>query len=63
MIVGPFAARLAATYGFRIAVATGLALAGPGLLALGVARADTGYANVWRRPAVVGTGFALTMSP
>jgi DHA2 family methylenomycin A resistance protein-like MFS transporter len=63
VIVSPFAGRLAARYGFRIVVTTGLALAGGGLLALGTVHADTGYGNVWWRLGVVGIGFALTMSP
>ncbi|MBO2464133.1 MFS transporter [Actinomadura violacea] len=63
VIVSPFAGRLAARYGFRIMVTVGLTLAGLGLLALGFVHADTGYANVWWRLAVVGIGFALTMSP
>ncbi|WLQ36665.1 MFS transporter [Streptomyces castrisilvae] len=63
VIVSPYAGRLAARYGFRIVVTTGLALAGLGLLALGTVHADTGYANVWWRLGVVGTGFALTLSP
>ncbi|WP_424532901.1 DHA2 family efflux MFS transporter permease subunit [Sphaerisporangium viridialbum] len=63
VIVSPFAGRLAAKHGFRIVVSIGLALAGLGLLALGFVHADTGYGNVWWRLAVVGIGFALTMSP
>ncbi|MFC8130182.1 MFS transporter [Streptomyces sp. NPDC057302] len=63
VIVSLFAGRLAARYGFRIVVSTGLALAGLGLLALGMVHADTGYGNVWWRMAVVGAGFALTLSP
>lgn len=63
VVVSPYAGRLAARYGFRVLVTTGLALAGLGLLALGTVRADTGYGNVWWRLAVVGVGFALTMSP
>lgn len=63
VVVSPYAGRLAARYGFRIVVTTGLALAGLGLLALGLVHADTGYGNVWWRLGVVGTGFALTMSP
>ncbi|MFF0428430.1 MFS transporter [Streptomyces sp. NPDC004520] len=63
VIVSPYAGRLAARYGFRIVVTTGLALAGLGLLALGMVHADTGYGNVWWRLGVVGIGFALTMSP
>ncbi|MFF4124698.1 MFS transporter [Microbispora rosea] len=63
VIVSPYAGRLAARYGFRAVAAVGLALAGLGLLALGFVHADTGYGNVWWRLAVVGTGFALTMSP
>ncbi|TYK44377.1 MFS transporter [Actinomadura decatromicini] len=63
VIVSPYAARLAARYGFRVVVTTGLALAGLGLLALGMVHADTGYGNVWWRLGVVGIGFALTMSP
>ncbi|MFF4621590.1 MFS transporter [Nonomuraea jabiensis] len=63
VIVSPFAGRFAARHGFRIVVTTGLALAGLGLLALGFVHADTGYANVWWRLAIVGIGFALTMSP
>ncbi|WP_405638436.1 MFS transporter [Streptomyces sp. NBC_00056] len=61
--VSPFAGHLAARYGFRIVVTTGLALAGLGLLALGMVHADTGYGNVWWRLGVIGTGFALTLSP
>nr|WP_035920673.1 hypothetical protein [Frankia sp. QA3] len=67
VVVSPYAGRLAARYGFRIVVTVGLALAlalaGLGLLALGFVHADTGYGNVWWRLAVVGVGFALTMSP
>ncbi|MEU2679223.1 MFS transporter [Streptomyces sp. NPDC007107] len=63
VIVSPYAGRLAARYGFRIVVTTGLALAGLGLLALGTVHADTGYGNVWWRLGVVGIGFALTLSP
>jgi DHA2 family methylenomycin A resistance protein-like MFS transporter len=63
VIVSPYAGRFAARYGFRIVVTIGLALAGLGLLALGFVHADTGYGNVWWRLAVVGAGFALTMSP
>ncbi|MFI8875654.1 MFS transporter [Streptomyces sp. NPDC055243] len=63
VIVSPYAGRLAARYGFRIVVTTGMSLAGLGLLALGMVHADTGYGNVWWRLGVIGTGFALTMSP
>ncbi len=63
VIVSPYAGRLAARYGFRVVVTAGLALAGLGLLALGMVHADTGYGNVWWRLGVVGIGFALTMSP
>ncbi|MGA5759710.1 MFS transporter [Nonomuraea bangladeshensis] len=63
VIVSPFAGRFAARYGFRVVVSVGLALAGLGLLALGLVHADTGYGNVWWRLAVAGTGFALAMSP
>ena len=63
VVVSPYAGRLAARYGFRSVVTTGLALAGLGLLTLGMVHADTGYGNVWWRLAVVGTGFALTLSP
>ncbi|HZX02293.1 MAG TPA: MFS transporter [Kribbella sp.] len=63
VIVSPYAGRLAARHGFRVVVAIGLAVAGLGLLALGMVHADTGYGNVWWRLALVGVGFALTMSP
>ncbi|WP_431914571.1 MFS transporter [Nonomuraea jabiensis] len=63
VIVSPFAGRFAARHGFRIVVTIGLALAGLGLLALGFVHANTGYGNVWWRLAIVGIGFALTMSP
>jgi EmrB/QacA subfamily drug resistance transporter len=63
VIVSPYAGRLTARYGFRIVVTTGLALAGLGLLALGMVHANAGYGNVWWRLGVVGIGFALTMSP
>ncbi|HEY3510744.1 MULTISPECIES: MFS transporter [Kribbella] len=63
VIASPYAGRLAARYGFRVVVTAGLALAGPGLLALGMVHADTGYGNVWWRLGLVGVGFALTMSP
>ncbi|MFE9611259.1 MFS transporter [Streptomyces sp. NPDC006012] len=62
-IVSPYAGRLAARYGFRIVVTTGMALAGVGLLTLGFVHADTGYGNVWWRLAITGAGFALSMSP
>lgn len=63
VVVSPIAGRLAARYGFRVVVTVGLALAGVGLLALGMVHAHSGYANVWWRLALVGTGFALTLSP
>ncbi|WP_030317848.1 MFS transporter [Streptomyces flavochromogenes] len=63
VIVSPYAGRLAARYGFRGVVTTGLALAGGGLVALGMVHADTGYENVWWRLGAVGCGFALTLSP
>ncbi|THA65734.1 DHA2 family efflux MFS transporter permease subunit [Streptomyces sp. A0642] len=63
VVVSPYAGRLAARYGYRIVVTTGLALAGLGLVALGTVHAETGYENVWWRLAVAGTGFALAMSP
>ncbi|GCD92831.1 MFS transporter [Embleya hyalina] len=63
VVVSPFAGRLAARYGFRVVVTAGLTLAGLGLLALGFVHANTGYGNVWWRLAIVGIGFALTMSP
>ncbi|WP_327673314.1 MULTISPECIES: MFS transporter [unclassified Streptomyces] len=63
VVVSPFAGRLAARYGYRSVVTGGLALAGLGLVALGWVHADTGYANMWWRLAMVGIGFALTMSP
>ncbi|MFF9090830.1 MFS transporter [Streptomyces sp. NPDC014991] len=62
-IVSPYAGRLAAKYGFRIVVTSGLAVAGVGLLTLGYVHADTPYSNMWWRLAVTGVGFALTMSP
>lgn len=63
VIVSPYAGRLAARYGFRIVVTTGLSLAGLGLLTLGTVHADTGYGNVWWRLGLAGIGFALTLSP
>ncbi|MFJ4878455.1 MFS transporter [Streptomyces sp. NPDC088745] len=63
VVVSPYAGRLAARCGFRAVVTLGLTLAGLGLLALGMVHADTPYGDVWWRLAVVGTGFALTMSP
>ncbi|MEU4837222.1 DHA2 family efflux MFS transporter permease subunit [Nocardia testacea] len=63
VVVSPYAGRFAARYGFRIVVTVGLALAGVGLLTLGSVHADTAYGNVWWRLAIVGIGFALTMSP
>ncbi|MCT9094263.1 MFS transporter [Streptomyces sp. ASQP_92] len=63
VIVSPYAGRLAARYGFRVVVSTGLALAGLGLMTLGTVHADTGYANVWWRLGLAGIGFALTLSP
>ncbi|MFF1652073.1 MFS transporter [Streptomyces sp. NPDC058255] len=63
VVVSPFAGRLAARYGYRSVVTSGLALAGLGLLTLDGVHADTSYANVWWRLATVGVGFALTMSP
>jgi EmrB/QacA subfamily drug resistance transporter len=63
VVVSPWAGRLAARFGFRSVVTVGLVLAGSGLLLLGFVHADTGYLNVWWRLAIVGIGFALTMSP
>jgi len=63
VLVSPYAGRLAARYGFRIVVTIGLALAGLGLLTLGLVHAGTSYSNVWWRMALAGIGFALTMSP
>ncbi|MEU6451226.1 MFS transporter [Streptomyces sp. NPDC046979] len=63
VLVSLYAGRLAARYGFRVVVTTGLALAGLGLLTLGMVHADTGYANVWWRLGLAGIGFALAMSP
>ncbi|MEV6107006.1 MFS transporter [Streptomyces sp. NPDC051940] len=63
VIVSPYAGRLAARYGLRLVVTAGLALAGLGLLALGMVHADTGYGNVWWRLGLAGIGFALTLSP
>ncbi|MCK2218344.1 MFS transporter [Actinomadura sp. ATCC 31491] len=63
VILSPYAGRLAARYEFRVVVSAGLALAGLGLLALGLVHADTGYGNVWWRLALAGIGFAFTMSP
>ncbi|GGZ39321.1 MFS transporter [Streptomyces inusitatus] len=62
-IVSPYAGRLAANYGFRIVVTSGLVLAGLGLLTLVAVHADTSYWNVWWRLAITGAGFALAMSP
>lgn len=62
-IVSPYAGRLAAKYGFRIVVTSGMTLAGLGLLTLGFVHADTSYWNVWWRLAITGAGFALAMSP
>jgi EmrB/QacA subfamily drug resistance transporter len=61
--VSPYAGRLAARYGFRIVVTTGMSVAGLGLLTLGFVHADTGYGNLWWRLAVTGVGFALALSP
>ena len=63
VMVSPYAGRLAARYGFRLVVTSGMAVAGLGLLALGFVREDTAYGNVWWRLTLVGIGFALTMSP
>ncbi|MEW2522041.1 MFS transporter [Actinacidiphila alni] len=63
VVVSPYAGRLAARHGFRRVVTAGLALAGLGLLTLGLVHADTAYAAVWWRLALVGSGFALAMSP
>ncbi|MEC3979037.1 DHA2 family efflux MFS transporter permease subunit [Amycolatopsis sp. H20-H5] len=63
VIVSPYAGRLAARHGFRIVITIGMALAGLGLLTLGVVGADTAYWDVAWRLVIAGTGFALTMSP
>lgn len=63
VIVSPYAGRLAAKYGFRGVVTTGLAVAGLGLLTLGFVHADTAYWDVSWRLVIAGAGFALTMSP
>ncbi|MET8767144.1 MFS transporter [Streptomyces sp. NPDC004658] len=62
-ICSPFAGRLAAKYGFRIVVTSGLAVAGLGLLTLGFVHADTPFWNMWWRLAIAGVGFSLAMSP
>jgi MFS family permease len=61
VIASPFAGRLAARHGSRTTVTADLAGLGP--LALGAVHADTGYGNGWWRLFLVGTGFALPMSP
>jgi len=63
VIVSPAAGRIAATYGFRVVVTVGLALAALGLLAFGFVQSGTGYGDVWWRLAIVGVGFGLAMSP
>lgn len=63
VIVSPYAGRLVARYGFRIVVTLGMAVAGVGLLTLGVVHANTSYWDMWWRLVITGTGFALTMSP
>jgi MFS family permease len=62
-LVSPFAGRLAARYGFRIVVTSGLVVAGLGMLTLGFVHADTSFWNMWWRLAIAGVGFALGMSP
>ncbi|MER5448722.1 MFS transporter [Streptomyces sp. NPDC002764] len=63
VVCSPYAARIAARFGFRAVVTVGLLLAGLGLLAMAGVQEDTGYGNVWWRLAVTGVGFGLTMSP
>ncbi|WP_036567804.1 DHA2 family efflux MFS transporter permease subunit [Nocardia sp. BMG51109] len=63
VIVSPFAARIAARFGFRTVVTVGLALAGAGLLAWGAVHHDTAYTDMWWRLLIIGIGFGLTMSP
>ncbi|MFJ7244227.1 MFS transporter [Kitasatospora sp. NPDC098652] len=59
----PYAARIAARFGFRSVVTVGLVLAGAGLVTMAAVHTDTPYLNVWWRLAVTGVGFGLTMSP
>ncbi|MFF0488564.1 DHA2 family efflux MFS transporter permease subunit [Nocardia sp. NPDC004068] len=63
VVVSPFAARIAARFGFRTVVTAGSALAGAGLLAWGAVRHDTPYTDMWWRLLIIGIGFGLTMSP
>ncbi|WP_285582126.1 MFS transporter [Actinoallomurus iriomotensis] len=63
VIIGPYAGRVAARFGFRVVVTAGLALAAVGLLTLSTVHHATGYGTVWWRLAVVGVGFGLAMSP
>jgi DHA2 family methylenomycin A resistance protein-like MFS transporter len=63
VICSPYAARIAARFGFRAVVTVGLALAGLGLLTMAGVHESTAYAGVWWRLAITGVGFGLTMSP
>ncbi|WP_234347676.1 MFS transporter [Streptomyces specialis] len=63
LLCGPAAGRLAARFGFRLPVATGLLCAGAGLVALAAVQADSPYGTVWWRLALLGVGFGLALSP
>ncbi|MGX7757867.1 MFS transporter [Streptomyces angustmyceticus] len=63
VVCSPYAARIAARFGFRSVVTVGLVLAGAGLVTMASVDANTPYLNVWWRLAITGVGFGLTMSP
>ncbi|MEU0795295.1 DHA2 family efflux MFS transporter permease subunit [Amycolatopsis sp. NPDC005961] len=63
VICSPYAGRIAARFGFRSVVTTGLVLAGAGLILMAGVHQETPYLNVWWRLTIIGIGFGLTMSP
>ncbi|HMD46936.1 MAG TPA: MFS transporter [Acidimicrobiales bacterium] len=62
-LFAPVAGRLAGTFGYRVPVAIGAAVAGGGLFMLSGLEPTTAYPDVAWRLALVGAGFGLMLSP
>jgi EmrB/QacA subfamily drug resistance transporter len=63
MIVAPLSARVAERFGTKATVATGLTLAGCGLLSMVGLQTDSSYLEIVLRLIVISGGMALTMAP